>query len=158
MSEYRTLPEMLADVQQSQQAFLNSLAHASDAMLYRRPGEQEWSMAENLVHVSEARQFFANEVRRALSTPGASVGRTITDSARVQNVFDHAHDTREIIAQKLVASYDLVYQTLMQMRDDDLHGAVEHVKYGPQTLAEFIEHFIVEHDRAHAGQVTALLL
>lgn len=157
MSEYRSLSEMLADIQQSQQVFLDSLSRVDDTRLYKRPSEQEWSMAENLVHISEARQFFASEVLRGLSTPGAKVGRTITDPVRVQNVLDHGSDAREIIAQKLVDSYDLVYHTLTQMRDDDLHRVVEHVKYGPQTLAEFIGHFIVEHDRAHVAQLRAVL-
>lgn len=87
MSAYRSLSEILADVQQSQQAFISSLAHVDDGRLYKRSSEQEWTVAENLVHISEARQFFANEVLRALSTPGAKVGRTITDPALVFQVF-----------------------------------------------------------------------
>jgi uncharacterized damage-inducible protein DinB len=157
MVEHRTLPEMLADIQRSQQAFLDSVDRANDSTLYRRHAEQEWTIAENLVHVSEARLFFTAEVRRALSVPGSSVGRTITDPARVQNVLDHGQDPRETIAQKLAASYEQVTSTLERMRADDLRTMVEHVKYGPQTLAEFIQHFILEHDQAHVGQIKALL-
>jgi len=32
-----------------------------------------------------------------------------------------------------------------------------HVKYGQQTLGEFIQHFVVEHDQAHVKQIRALL-
>jgi uncharacterized damage-inducible protein DinB len=155
--EHRTLPEMLADIKQSQQVFLDSVEHTVDSTLYRRYAEQEWTIAENLVHVSEARLFFTAEVRRALSLPGSSVGRTITDPARVQNVLDHGQDSRELIAQKLVESVEQVTSTLERMRDDDLRTIVKHIKYGTQTLAEFIQHFIVEHDQAHVGQVSALL-
>lgn len=157
MVEHRTLPEMLADIKQSQQAFLDSVDYAVDSTLYRRSAEQEWTIAENLVHVSEARLFFTAEVRRALSGPGSSVGRTITDPGRVQNVLDHGQDSRELIAQKLVKSVEQVTSTLGRMSDDDLRTIVEHIKYGTQTLAEFIQHFIVEHDQAHVGQVRALL-
>jgi len=156
--EHRTVSEMLADIQQSQQAFLDSLDQADDATLYQRYAEQEWTIAENLVHVSEARLFFTAEVRRALSMPRSSVGRTITDPARVQNVLDHGQDPRDTIAKQLAESYEQVISTLERMHDDDLRTKVEHIKYGPQTLTEFIQHFIVEHDQAHVGQIMILLV
>ena len=157
MTEHRTLSEILADLQRSQQALLDMSERIDDATLYQRSTEQEWTMAENLVHIAEARQFFASEVQKALLTSGARVGRTITDHARVQNVLEHGYDSCDVITQKLVASYELVLQTLKPMHDDDLQKMVEHSKYGPQTLGAFIEHFIVEHDQAHVQQVRKLL-
>ena len=157
MAEQRTLDETLADLQQSQQVFLAILEQVDDAALYRRPIEQEWSVAENLVHISEARQFFAAEASKALTTPGARIGRTITDPDRIQTVFEHGHDPRASILQNLMASFEQVMQTLKLLRADDLDQEVQHVKYGPQTLAAFLQHFIIEHDQTHASQVTALL-
>ena len=43
------------------------------------------------------------------------------------------------------------------MSQDDLQEMGEHIKYGPQTLAAFIEHFVIEHDQAHIKQVQTLL-
>jgi hypothetical protein len=78
---------------------------------------QEWTIAENLVHISEARQFFTAEVRQALSEPGSRVGRAFTDTGRVQNVLVHSQDSREMIAQKLAASYEQLILMLGQVDD-----------------------------------------
>jgi hypothetical protein len=48
-------------------------------------------------------------------------------------------------------------KTLEQMTQAELQIEGNHVKYGPQTLAEFIQHFVVEHDQAHVRQATELL-
>src|SRR6266446_6586940 len=57
MAEHPTQPEMLADLHESQQALLTFLDQVDDTTLYRRFIAEEWTLAENLVHVAEARQF-----------------------------------------------------------------------------------------------------
>lgn len=158
MIERQTLSEMLADLEQCQNTFLELLDQVDESKLYWHPAENEWSMAENLVHVAEARQFFTSEVQKALTMQDAKVGRTIADPARIQNVAEHGSDSREVIAQKLTTSYEQVTQTLKSMHDEDLQKNVQHVKYGNQTLGEFIDHFIVEHDQGHERQVMVLLV
>src|SRR5216683_1912899 len=118
MAEHPTQPEMLADLHESQQALLTFLDQVDDTTLYRRFIAEEWTLAENLVHVAEARPF---------------------------------------ISQQLTNSYEQVVHLLEQMSQDDLQKMGTHIKYGPQTLAVFIQHFIIEHDQAHVKQVKTLL-
>ena len=157
MAEQRTQLEMLADLHESQQALLTFLDQANDATLYRRPVPEEWTLAENLVHVAEARQFFTGEVRKVLATPGASIGRGLDHPGRLQNIVEHHHAAHQFISHQLISSYEQVVHLLEQMSQDDLQKTGEHIKYGPQTLAAFIEHFIIEHDQAHVKQVQTLL-
>ena len=157
MAEHPTQPEMLADLHESQQALLTFLDQVDDTTLYRRFIAEEWTLAENLVHVAEARQFFTGEVRKVLATPGASIGRGLDHPARLQNIAQHGHAARPFISQQLTNSYEQVVHLLEQMSQDDLQKMGTHIKYGPQTLAVFIQHFIIEHDQAHVKQVKTLL-
>jgi uncharacterized damage-inducible protein DinB len=157
MIEHHTLSQIQAALRQSQQELLAILNKTDDDTLYRHVIENEWTVAENLVHIAEARAFFINETRNVLASPDITIGRTITDPHRVQNVLEHGHDPRDVISHKLVTSHAQLMQQLEQMSDADLQKPINHVKFGRQTLGEFIDHFIVEHDQAHIKQASALL-
>jgi uncharacterized damage-inducible protein DinB len=157
MTEHHTLSQIQAALRQSQQELLDILNKADDDTLYHHLIDNEWTLAENLVHIAEAREFFINETRKVLASPDITIGRTITDPHRIQNVHEHGHDARDVISRKLVASHAQLMQQLEQMSDADLQKPIDHVKFGRQTLGEFIDHFIVEHDQAHVKQASTLL-
>lgn len=152
-----TLAEIIADLRRSQQAFMDILRQVDDDLLYRRPDDEGWTLAENLAHIAEARQFFVDETRKVLASPGISMGRTVDHPGRLQNIVDHAHDSLDAIRRRLITSHENVLQLLGEMRPADLELAGEHVRYGRQTLAEFIRRFMVEHDRLHVQQAQARL-
>ncbi len=157
MAEQRTLTEMLHDLGQTQQTFLDILSRADEQSLYRRSADDGWTLAEILAHIAEARRFFTAEAQKVLATPGIKMGRTINHPGRLQAVQDHGRDLSEDIRHQLVHSYEPMIKTLEQLVEADLQLHGEHVKYGVQTLAEFIQHFMVEHDQAHAHQAAASL-
>ena len=157
MKEQRTLAEMIADLRQSQQELLDTLAQTSEDALYRRSSEQEWSLAETFAHIAEARKFFTDETIRLLSTPHALMGRTIHDPTRLQNIIDHGNDSRAILHTHLLKSHVELLALLQWMCEEDLQVVGQHVKYGEQTLAEFVQHFLVEHDQTHSQQARKLL-
>lgn len=157
MAEQRTQREMLADLHESQQTLLTFLDQADDSTLYRRPVAEEWTLAENLVHVAEARQFFTSEVHKVLATPGVTIGRGLDHPGRLQNIVEHGHAARQFIFHQLISSYEQVVHLLEQTSQDDLQRMGEHITYGPQRLSAFIQHFIIEHDQAHVKQVQTLL-
>jgi hypothetical protein len=53
----RTLAEMLDDLRLTQQAFLDILSRADEHILYRRPADGGWTLAESLAHIAEAPVF-----------------------------------------------------------------------------------------------------
>src|SRR5450631_1229845 len=118
---------MLAQLRQSQQSLLDLLSQADERLLYQRSGQDEWTLAENLVHLAEARAFFVAETRKALVTPNITIGRTVTHPGRLQNVTEHGLDTRECIAQHLATSHALVLELIEQLSEDDLQKTGEHV-------------------------------
>src|SRR5260370_32071354 len=103
MAEHPTEPEMLVDLHENQQDLLTFLDLVDDTTLYRRFIAEEWTLAENLVHVAEARQFFTGEVRKVLATPGASIGRGLHHPARLQKIPQHGHPARLFISQQLTS-------------------------------------------------------
>jgi uncharacterized damage-inducible protein DinB len=153
----QSVAHILDSLWQTQEAFLRILDRADPDTLYRRPAEGSWTLAEVLAHITEARQFYARETQKVLETPGVEMGRTIEHPGRLQGIVDHGNDPPEALRSRLITSYERLVEVLRRMRDDDLNITGEHVKYGPQSLGEFIQHFIVEHDQEHVEQAGALL-
>lgn len=158
MSNQNVLSKMVAELDQTQQAFLSILDEVDEDILYRdRPGEEYWTLAESLAHITEARQFWSGEVGKIQATPGAKVGRTLEDTGRLQAVEAHGHDSVETLRNRFVTSYEVVVKTLTGLTEEDLPLQGEHIRFGPLSLDAFIQRFIVEHDRAHVEQARALL-
>lgn len=158
MAVDRSPTDMLAALGQTQQAFLEILNGAGPADLYRRPTEDGWTLAEILVHIAEAREFFTAETRKVLAQPGVRMGRTMDHPGRIRNVKEHGGDSKEVIHQRLSESYQTVLDTLGGLSEADLQVEGEHIRYGPQAMAEFIQHFIVEHDETHVSQAREVVL
>ncbi len=158
MPEQNILAKFLDELDQTQQAFFDILDQVNEDILYRRStGEGSWSLAESLAHITEARQFFSDQVRQALTTPGTQLGRTLDNPNRLQAVKEHGYDSVDTLRQRFTASYEYITRTLGGMTEQDLQTSCEHIRLGSITLAEFIQRAIVEHDRAHVEQARAFL-
>lgn len=158
MAETATISEILNEVHQTQQAFLSILDQVSEDVLYYHPTDEEgWTLAEVLAHITEARQFWSNDIRRIQATPGLKVGRTADHPGRLQAVREHGHDSIAAFRDRFVTGYELMVETLKGVTEADLQIKLEHISAGPQTLGEFIQRFIVGHDRAHVAQAQQLL-
>ena len=150
-----TIADMLADFNRSQQEFLGFLDNVAPDTLYKQTGEN-WSVAQTLAHISEAREFFAGEVQRIVATPGAQVGRTIEDPHRLESIAAHSHSSLDELRERLVVSYQAVVQTLQGVNEDDLSLECDYINRGSFKLAEFIRRFVVGHDQIHLQQVIEL--
>ena len=152
------LEEIRNDLAETQQAFLDILDEANEEELYRQSADEDWSPAMVLAHISEARQFFANEVEKVLATtPKGKVGRTMDDPHRLQTVENHGQDSVEELRRQLVTGYNKVIESLTKVTEEDLELECEHVTQGSFKLGAFMQRFFVGHDRAHVQQVTDLL-
>ena len=153
----KTLTKALAALRQTQQDFLEIVDQATEEVLYRRPTEDSWTLAEVLAHMAEARQFFAGEIRKVLTTSQTKVGRMLDNPQRLQNIDDHGQDSLETIRQRLIDSHQAMIETLNELAEADLEKTVEHIAYGPLTLEAFIQRFLIGHDRIHVEQSNDLL-
>lgn len=156
MTEH-TLAEMKVILRSTQPALLAALAAADSDTLYHQPTADAWTLAEVLVHLAEARGFFAAETEKVLAMPGVAMGRTMAHSGRLQNVAENSTNSADLIREKLSRSHARVMALLEGMTDAQLPITGEHVKFGTQTLGYFIGHFIVEHDQAHLQEALALV-
>ncbi|HZS75082.1 MAG TPA: DinB family protein [Ktedonobacteraceae bacterium] len=145
------------DAQQSYNALLilidGPLAQLPPEQLYVSPGNDEWTIMENLAHIVEFLSYWANEVAALVAEPGKNFGRTMQHEGRLAAIRDHAHDTLEQIKSALPASYGRLESVLYTLQDSDLDITGHHVKYGDKPLSWFIEEFITGHLRAHLQQM-----
>ena len=152
-----TVAEMSQALHRSQQAFLEMLNRVDDETLYRQIGEENWTLAETLVHMAEARQFFVGEIRKTLVAPEVIIGRTVENEARLKNIEVHGRDSLDTIRQRMVESHAAMVELLHEINEGQLAIQVEHVAYGPQSLAAFLQRFFVGHDQIHVQQATELM-
>ena len=157
MMAAHTLTEALSELAQSQRNFLNLLDRADETALYQNADAEGWTPAMVMIHISEARGFFADELKTILASPGATVGRTIEDPHRLQTIADHGRDSPQEIRRRLETSHETVIDALSGVGDDDLTLTCQYVNRGSLTLAEFIQRLLVGHDKTHVQQVKELL-
>jgi uncharacterized damage-inducible protein DinB len=144
-------------VQASQEGFIELLDQADRHTLYQPPSDDGWTIAQILMHIAEARQFFIDETSKVIASPGARMGRTIDHPGRLKAVEENRMNSPGQMRLAIIESYSKMIGLLRSLNDDDLLISGEHVKFGTQSLGEFIQHFIVEHDQAHVEQARALM-
>ena len=151
------IDQILAEFEESQQAFLELLAQTDEASLYHKGDAADWSAAMVLVHIAEAREFFAGEIEKILAEPPETVGRTLDDPHRLQTIASYGQASVEEIRRRLVRSHQIMAGTVRKVTATHLKLQPVHVSYGPLTMTEFLQRFVVGHDRAHVQQVKTLL-
>ena len=141
-------------LRETQQGVLDALHHTPEPLLYTRPAPDSWSMAQNLAHLGEAREYWVRQLSALLAQPGRAFGRTIADPARMAFVADHAHDTRAELTTRLDGSFSTVMTWLDTLTASDLAITGQHVspKFGEMSVGATIQHFLLEHDHKHLAQ------
>ena len=149
------------DVQQSYDA-LNRLidgplAHLPPDKLYESPGNNEWTIMENLAHIVEFMPYWADQIARLVAHPGQNFGRVQQDERRLKAIRDHAHDSLAQIKALLPPSHARLQEVLASLHDSDLQLTGLHSRYGEKPLEWFMEDFVTGHLRAHLAQMQAAL-
>ena len=129
------------------------LATLDPQKLYQSPGDDEWTIMQNLAHVVEFMPYWGNEVTKLVARPGQNFGRTMKDERRLQFIQDNEHDTLEQIRAQLPASYTSLQAALESLTDSDLTLTAIHVRYGEKSLDWFIEEFVTRHLSDHVEQI-----
>ena len=149
------------DIQQSYDA-LNQLidgplTRLPSDKLYQSPGNNEWTIMENLAHIVEFMPYWGNEIARLVVQPGQNFGRVQQDERRLKEIRDHAHDSLAQIKALLPTSHARLQEVLANLQDSDLHLTGVHSRYGEKPLEWFMEDFVTGHLRAHLAQMRAAL-
>lgn len=157
-----TLEEIKTSLQGTQESFLKQLSQSvPKEKLYTRPSAEEWSCGIVFWHIGEARVFFVNEVRKALDNPTLPIGRKMDNPARLENIKESeiSQPSVDEIQNRMEKSYHEITSLLKKLTSTDLEKEIQHMnpKFGLMTLRNFIDHFIVEHDRIHVAQINRVL-
>ena len=149
------------DVQQSYDA-LNRLidgplAQLPSGKLYESPGNNEWTIMENLAHIVEIIPYWGDQIAKLVVHPGQSFGRVQQNERRIKAIRDHAHDSLAQIKALLPPGYIYLQDVLESLKDSDLQLTGVHSRYGEKPLEWFMEDFVTGHLRAHLTQMRAAL-
>jgi hypothetical protein len=149
------------DVQQSYDALNRMidgpLAQVPSEKLYESPGNDEWTIMENLAHIVEFMPYWGDQIAKLVTHPGQNFGRVQQDERRLKEIRDHAHDSLAQIKALLPPSYTRLQAVLASLHDSDLALTGVHSRYGEKPLEVFMEEFVTGHLRAHLVQMQAAL-
>jgi hypothetical protein len=147
---------LIQSVQQAGEDFAAFVESLPVEAFARRPGDDEWSVAELTGHVSEFPRTFAAEAARLAANPGAVVGRNLDDEGRLgalrrlegRGPAEAAALVREAIAGAVA--------TLRDVPDDawDVRGT-RLANGEPITARGIAEMILVAHLREHLAQARA---
>jgi len=156
------LSEIRQSIKNTQSDFLQLLHKSvSPSKLFLRPSPEEWSCGIVFWHISEARLFFTNEIKKGLADAYTEIGRKIDNPIRLAAITEAAqnHPSIEQINARLIDSYTQLNGTLEELTENNLTKTVLHMnpKFGVMELRSFIEHFLVEHDSIHVRQIQRIL-
>ena len=133
-----------------------TLAAIPPARLGAQPTSGGWTPAEDLAHVAEMLSYWSDEIERFRLQPGASFGRVASNPERIRFIEAHAHDTPEQLAALLEGSYGAALALLRRAQPADLETTGQHVKFGPQTVRQAIQQWLIDHLDEHVQQLQAI--
>ena len=149
------------DVQQSYEALTNlldgPLAQFPPEKLYESPGNNEWTIMENLAHIVEFMPYWGDQIAKLVAHPGQNFGRVQQDERRLKEICDHAQDSLGQIRALLPPSHAHLQAVLANLHDSDLQLTGVHSRYGEKPLVWFMEEFVTGHLRAHLVQMQVAL-
>jgi uncharacterized damage-inducible protein DinB len=117
------------------------------------PRNGEWTLAENLGHIAEFPRFFAPQIASQLAGDPAPVGRTHENPARLAAIEAARGRGLDDLRSDLATSLGDFAHTLEPLRDDDLARVTENSKYGPESLRQFLDRYVIGHKAAHVRQL-----
>ncbi len=128
------------------------LSDVDERSCYVRPGPDDWTVMENLVHIVEMQPYWAGEVLSVLNQPGSPFGRTIEDPDRIGYVAAHAGDNVGDVAARLKSSAGGTGRGVRSIPHAAWETIGVHSRRGPMTLRQIVEFFLTNHLSEHIDQ------
>ena len=149
--------DRLDRLQRSVTILLARVEHLSDQVIYRAPGPDEWPAMSTLAHVAEILPYWAHAAEHIANAPGTPFGRTHTDPDRISAVAEHAHDSREVVVNRIRAGLDQALRGLRSIPADAWDRTGLHPRRGAMSIAQVVDEFLLEHVDEHCAQLEITL-
>lgn len=151
----RTADEVVGRNRQLDRRLRDLVTRARADRLRDEVGGGEWSLAENLAHIAEFPRFFGRELAFVLDQPAidVEVGRTHDHPERNAALAAAAGKGYEELAREISSALDDLGGVLDLLTDDDLRRVVVNRKYGPESLAAYLQRYVLGHKGAHVDQL-----
>jgi hypothetical protein len=152
-----TIEQLLGDVAAAGEEFARFVEGLPAEVVHRRPGGEEWSVAEISGHVAESPLFHATTVRRLLDDPQTTFGRPRDDAQRLAAVASLASAAPAEVAAAVRRTFGEV-MTILRALPSDAWQARGRLHNGEErTVAQTVETSVVEHVRDHLKQARAVV-
>src|SRR2546421_126460 len=102
------------------------LAALEPDQLYQQPFNDEWTVTENLAHITEFLPYWMDEFSKVVAEPGQSFGRTMEDAGRLAAIHDHGHEALSKMRADLEKSFAHMESVLSSFKDSDLEVTGQH--------------------------------
>jgi len=133
------------------------LSTIDSSLLYQSPGQDEWTLMENIAHIIEFMPYWADEAAKLIARPGQNFGRTQQHEGRLRALKEYGHFTLAQARAALPGSYAHLDTFLSTINDSDLELIGHHSRFGDKTLGWFIKDFVTDHLTNHVEQITSVL-
>jgi uncharacterized damage-inducible protein DinB len=127
--------------------------------LRTHPGEGEWSVMQILGHLAESVPYWLDSCRKLITAADQPpvIGRDMDAPQRLVGVELGAAAQLDELLPRVEGEILDAAQTIRQMPPADRLRQGIHARYGPLTVAQVIEKFIVAHAEEHLAQIQAAL-
>jgi hypothetical protein len=147
-----TSAELIAEIEQVGEAYASFVETLSEQEFRRRPGPDEWTVAEITGHVSEAPLTFATHALRLAEQGGGASGRPPDDPGRLAAVARLADRGPKDGADLVREGVRDACAILQRIPEAGWSVMSEHARLGPTPVRRLIESFVLSHLRGHLRQ------
>jgi hypothetical protein len=137
---------------------LIDLARSVDANeLLVDPLDGEWTVAQNLAHIGEFPTFFAVDLGRWIDDPTVVVGRTHDHPVRNDAIAAADSQALTELVGRVERSLATLAGVLERLEDHHLDVPMRNVKYGDESIADYLRRYVLGHKAAHIDQLDRTL-
>ena len=140
----KTTGEILAEVEQ-----------LPPELIHWIPGEDVWTVMDNLCHIREFVPFWTGETLRIVKRPAEQWGRDHTDTARLTAVTNTAAQTLHDVVSDIRDAVRRSAETLKALSDHDLavEASSRNPRWGVKPASFVVDEVLVHHVAKHQGQI-----
>jgi hypothetical protein len=159
VSDAASVEQRTQRLQAAVEGVLRRVEGLGEAQLYRRPGDGEWTVMENLAHLAELMPYWSQQAREvaARAENNQPFGRTHEDPDRIGAVDRHANDRLDQVLPRIREGLTEAAATMRALPAEGWSKTARHQNRGEMTVTDILDQFLISHAEDHAEQIDEAL-
>lgn len=153
----QTAVEKVQSVQNNIDEMISTVRSLDEETIRWNPTEDEWSIMQIIVHVSEAIPFWLREIEGIKKDPDAKWGRGLSDEDRLYAVSEE--NIQNTTVDKAISDLEkipsLVEESLAALTDEQLKivAPCHNPNFEGKPVQFIVDNLVVKHVEGHVGQI-----